>query len=236
MKNVKDVAGKYNADPEAYKALAEKVYRDFAPIVLGPEYAQFVEKNLLQFLIRLSRYKFAAKLLGQSDDVLEVGSGTGLGSIFLSQFCARVTGIEIKSGEVAEAANILRRDNVEFVCGDFFDYPKDRVHDAVVSLDVIEHLEPDVGVRFVEAMSRHVDPAGMAIIGSPSVYSYPYQSDISKASHVKCYDLPELKSLVGRFFGRTISFSMNDEVVHTGYHKLAWYYFVIGFCPRQSRA
>jgi hypothetical protein len=25
---------------------------------------------------------------------------------------------------------------------------------------------------------------------------------------------------------------MNDEIVHTGHPKLAWYYFVIGFMPR----
>jgi hypothetical protein len=34
-------------------------------------------------------------------------------------------------------------------------------------------------------------------------------------------------------FVRTFAFSMNDELVHTGHHKLAWYYFVIGVMPRQ---
>jgi hypothetical protein len=27
---------------------------------------------------------------------------------------------------------------------------------------------------------------------------------------------------------------MNDEIVHTGHPKLAWYYIVLGFMPRRS--
>ena len=112
---------------------------------------------------------------------------------------------------------------------DLFEDPSDDQFDAVVSLDVIEHLTVDQGHSLVAEMSRRLKPGGLLVIGSPSIWSYPYQSPISQVSHVKCYDLPELETLIENFVDRTISFSMNDELVHTGYHKMAWYYFVIGF-------
>jgi hypothetical protein len=34
------------------------------------------------------------------------------------------------------------------------------------------------------------------------------------------------------YFDRTLAFSMNDEIVHTGHPKLAWYYIVLGLLPR----
>jgi len=32
-----------------------------------------------------------------------------------------------------------------------------------------------------------------------------------------------------------ITYSMNDEVVHTGHHKMAWFYFVLCFCPKLNK-
>jgi 2-polyprenyl-3-methyl-5-hydroxy-6-metoxy-1,4-benzoquinol methylase len=121
---------------------------------------------------------------------------------------------------------------VEFRKADLFDVEQTPSFDAVVSLDVIEHLTVEDGAQFLEAQAQLLKPGGMLIIGTPSIWSYPYQSSISQASHIQCYDLPDLVELAENYVTRTISFSMNDEVVHTGYHKMAWYYFVVGFGPK----
>jgi hypothetical protein len=80
-------------------------------------------------------------------------------------------------------------------------------------------------------MARLCKPDGIVIIGTPSIHSYPYQGKYSQAAHIKCYDRDELDALMDSFFGRTVPFSMNDEIVHTGHPKLAWYYFALGFAP-----
>ena len=129
---------------------------------------------------------------------------------------------------------INRRPNVDFVVGDLFELETSEKFDVVVNLDVIEHMPLEQGREFVAVMSRHMKAAGMLVIGTPSIYSYEYQSPLSKASHIKCYDQDELVSLVDEYFGRTLAFSMNDEVVHTGFSKMAWYYFVLAFLPRKS--
>ncbi len=231
-KTAKVDIGQYNADPAEYRKLVEELYSKYPPITLPPEYAQFVEENLLRFMIRLARYKFVARMLKKTDRVLEVGSGSGLGAVFLGQHCAEVTGIEVKTSELEEARALNRRDNVKFVKADLFTLPDTHRYDCVLALDVIEHMPVAQGRKLVQAMARQVKDTGLVIIGTPSLHSYPYQSPLSKASHVKCYDLPELVEVIEGSFQRTLSFSMNDELVHTGHPKLAWYYFVLAFLAR----
>ena len=226
--------GNYNANPDLYRKLIEELYANHPPVTLPPEYAYFVEENLLRFFIRLARYKFVARLLRKTDRVLEIGSGSGLGSVFLGQHCAHVTGLELKQTELAEARVLNRRDNVEFAAGDFFEMDSSIRYDAIVALDVIEHMDMESGRRLLEGIAAHLDGSGMAVLGTPSLYSYEYQSELSKASHVKCYDQAELVQLVETAFGRAVPFSMNDEVVHTGFPKMAWYYFVLAFAPKPS--
>ena len=227
--------GTYNRDQDLYAKLIRELYeRHPDGVTLSAEYAEFVQSNLLHLLIRLARYKFVAKMLKKTDRVLEVGCGSGLGATFLSQHCAHVTGIDVKNGEVEDARRLSKRTNVEFKVADLFKAEDLGLFDAVVNLDVIEHMEPPEGRKLVEGMARRLRPTGMMILGSPSVYSWKYQSPFSQASHIHCYDQAELVALVDEFFGRTLPFSMNDEIVHTGHPKMAWYYFILALMPKVS--
>jgi 2-polyprenyl-3-methyl-5-hydroxy-6-metoxy-1,4-benzoquinol methylase len=201
--------------------------------MFSSEYAYFTQDNLLRWLIRLSRYKFVARMLRVTDRVLEVGSGSGLGSIFLGQHCRQVTGIEISKSEFQEAVKINKRSNVTFEQADFFNESVSELYDVVVAMDVIEHFSESRGRRLIEKIAEHLKPEGMAVIGTPSIYSYPYQGELSQADHIKCYDQKELMEMLDGFFFRSLPFSMNDEVVHTGHHKMAWYYFILSIGKRK---
>ena len=229
--------GHYNRDAEAYTKIISEWYHRFPDgITLTSEYAHFVHDNLLRLMIRLARYKFVARLIKRSDRVLEIGSGSGIGSMFVSQHCAHVTGIEVKTTEVAEARAINQRPNVDFRAADLFSLGTSHAYDVVFALDVIEHMPIEIGHKFLEGMARQLKPTGMLIIGTPSIYSYPYQSPESQASHVKCYDQEELVSVIDHYCDRTLAFSMNDEMIHTGHPKMAWYYFVVGFMPHGEKS
>ena len=226
--------GPYHLDAARVEELEAALYRDHPPVTLPPEYAEWTKENLLRFLIRLARYKFVARMLREKDRVLEVGSGSGLGAIFLAQHAAHVTGLEVRQHEHDEATELNRRENVEFVCEDFHDHSPSQPYDAVVALDVIEHLD-DAGARALLARMRDVAaPTGMVVIGTPSFFSWEHQSEVSRASHVHCYRQEELLALMDEYFGRTLPFSMNDELVHTGHPTMAWYYFALAFCPRTT--
>jgi hypothetical protein len=60
-------------------------------------------------------------------------------------------------------------------------------------------------------------------VGTPSLQSQAYASALSKRGHVNCKDAPGLKALMAKFFHNVFIFSMNDEVVHTGFHPMAHY-------------
>lgn len=224
--------GVYNKDNDLYAKLAKDVYEHYPDgITFPPEYAQFTQTNLLQFLIRLARYKFVSRMIKKTDNVLEIGSGSGLGSIFIGQHCKSITGIEIKKTEVDEARIINKRSNVTFREIDFFKMNNKRKYDVIVAMDVIEHLTYELGQKLVQKTSHHLKQNGFLVIGTPSIYSYEYQGPLSKASHVKCYDQQELIKVIETYYQRVIAFSMNDEVVHTGHPKMAWYYLMLAFYP-----
>jgi 2-polyprenyl-3-methyl-5-hydroxy-6-metoxy-1,4-benzoquinol methylase len=219
-------------DPVRFELLLQEQHARYPSVSLPPEFAELLETNTLQLLIKLARYKFAARLMKPQDTVLEVGSGNGVGTIFLAQHVRHVTGLEVNPRDHEASCQINRRANVELRLGSVFDHDLSQRYDVVVSLDVIEHLPIDEGRKFVARLAQVCKPDGMVIIGTPSIYSYPYQGKYSQASHIKCYDQAELMALMDGCFGRTLAFSMNDEIVHTGHPKLAWYYIILGVLPQ----
>ncbi|MGE5479650.1 MAG: class I SAM-dependent methyltransferase [Chloroflexota bacterium] len=220
----------YNLD--RFDGIIKELYDKVPPITLTPEYASWITNDLNRFLIRLARYKFVAKQLHKNDSVLEIGSGSGMGSIFLSQYCKSVKGVELKDYEVDEARSLNRRNNVEFELINFFDLPEREKYDAIVNLDVIEHLNLADGEKLVAETAMRLNPTGMLVTGTPSYYSLPHQSEVSRVAHVQCYKLDELTALISKYYDRVLTFCMNDEIVHTGSPKMAWYYYVLAFYPK----
>lgn len=65
------------------------------------------------------------------------------------------------------------------------------------------------------------------IIGMPSHESQAYASPQSKAGHVNCKSGKDLKALMRHYFNQVFLFSMNDEVVHTGFYPMAHYLIAV---------
>ena len=231
-KNKNVDTGTYNRNQAGYDQLVKDLYENHDPITLDATYSNFFTNDQTGLLIQLARYKFVTRMVKNTDHVLEVGCGHGLGCLFIGQFADQVTGIDVKASFIEEAQKLNRRDNVDYAVADFFKFDDEAKFDAVVALDVIEHMEVEDGRRMVEKMAKNLRPDGMVIIGCLSVYSYPYQGALSRASHIHCYDKDELRLLVEEHFGRAIAFSMNDEMVHTGHPKMSWYNFALGFGPK----
>ena len=73
---------------------------------------------------------------------------------------------------------------------------------------------------------------GVLIVGMPSLESQKYASPQSKAGHVNCQSGDELRVTMENYFSNCFLFSMNDEVVHTGYNKMAHYLIAVCTCPK----
>lgn len=92
-------------------------------------------------------------------------------------------------------------------------------YDGIFSLDVFEHINKSKELKFISNCKNSLKNNGLLIIGIPSSESQKYASKMSKAGHVNCKSGPELKKILNKFFDNVFIFSMNDEVVHTGFFK-----------------
>lgn len=172
----------------------------------------------------LSRYKFVAKMLAGSEHVLEVGCADAFGTRVVVQEVKKLTAVDFDPLFV-EDTNARMSDRWKFDCRvhDMLAGPLTGQFDGAYALDVLEHIVPENEERFLRNMVAPLTARGVMVIGMPSLESQPYASPLSKEGHVNCKTMPDLKALMQRHFHNVFMFSMNDEVVHTGYHKMAHY-------------
>jgi len=176
----------------------------------------------------LARYKFVAKMLAGSRHVLEVGCADAFGTRIVLQEVAKLTAVDFDPLFVADA-NARMNERWRFECHvhDMLEGPVRGDFDGMYALDVLEHIEPAQEDCFLDNMRAPLAADGVMVIGMPSVESQVYASPMSKEGHVNCKTMPELKAAMQRHFRNVFMFAMNDEVVHTGYHKMAHYLFAL---------
>jgi 2-polyprenyl-3-methyl-5-hydroxy-6-metoxy-1,4-benzoquinol methylase len=186
-------------------------------------------------LFTLARYKFTAKLLTGRSHVLEIGCADAFATRLVLQEVKRLTATDFDQTFVDD---VMRRmdERWKFECRqhDFLSGPFPMSFDGAYALDVIEHIPLEQEHLFVENIVRSLTPEGVLILGSPSQESQRYASPLSKAGHVNCKTGPSLRQLLATFFHNVFIFSMNDEVVHTGYFPMAHYLIGIG-CTRRPQ-
>ncbi len=178
--------------------------------------------------IVLARYKFVAKMLSGKQRVLEVGCGDGWASRVVRQEVESLVGIDFDPVFVDNArAGMEPPWEFEVRVHDMQERPVDGSFDAAYALDVLEHIQPSDEDRFIANIAGSLASPGVAIFGLPSLESQPYASPLSREGHVNCKSAPDLKQLMLRHFHEVFIFSMNDEVVHTGFYALAHYLFAL---------
>ena len=211
------------------EAAAERGYE-----TLGLRGSESWYQDPKHIVFRLSRYKFVSKMLAGRKHALEVGCGDAFGTRIVQAEVGKVTAIDFDPVFIEDVKQrMLPRWQFDVFVHDMLEGPVPGSFDAVYSLDVLEHIEPSKERLFLKNAFGNLDPNGCAIIGLPSLESQPYASPQSKAGHINCKSAPDLKSLMSEFFHNVFIFSMNDEVVHTGFHKMANYVIAIGAGKRR---
>ncbi|MBN9518709.1 class I SAM-dependent methyltransferase [bacterium] len=188
-----------------------------------------------RLVFMLARYKFVAKMLSGKARVVEIGASDVFGARLVMQEGCRVTATDFDPVFLADARDRMAADGwaCETLTHDMLTGPVPPADfDAAYSLDVFEHITPDREDVFVHNVARSVTADGVALIGSPSLQSQAYASPASKAGHVNCKDGAAYKAVMLRHFKNVFLFSMNDEVVHTGFSPTAHYLFALCVGPR----
>jgi 2-polyprenyl-3-methyl-5-hydroxy-6-metoxy-1,4-benzoquinol methylase len=200
-------------------------------IELGPYFTHILRNSPRRLLHMLSYYKFAAKMIGKNQEILEIGCSEGLGTVVLAESSKRCLAVDIDHFAIESAQSnftsprltFATKDILKGVLGEF---------DAVVNFDTIEHIEPGMANEFLKAMVSNLKPNGMMVLGTPSLTSDAYANPITRAGHINLYSAERLQENLSQFFHRVMIFSANDEVVHTGFAPLAHYLIAVGVHPK----
>ena len=180
-------------------------------------------------LFILARAKFVAKMLSGKERVLEVGCGDAFASRIVLQEVGFLCAVDFDEVFVNDA-NRRMSARWKFDCRvhDMLQNPvENSTFDAAYTLDVIEHIAQRDEDRFISNMAQSLTEHGVLIVGTPSKQSQTYASEYSKQGHINCKDHNQLKTLLLKYFQNVFIFSMNDEVVHTGFYPMAHYLFAL---------
>lgn len=197
-------------------------------VELGPWTSYSLLHDPKHMSFSLARYKFCAKMLEGKKSVLEAGCGDGFGIPIVAQVVERVLAIDRDNRHVLGNRQRLEKiKNIEFKNMDICREIPDETFDATFSIDVIEHLDKGLNDTFIGNQSQCLVDDGICIVGMPNITADQY-AGFSRIQHINLMNHDQLTALMGRHFQNVFLFSMNDEVVHTGFPSMAHYLFAMG--------
>jgi len=204
-------------------------YHKFGEVRLGPYASYTWRRDPQHLLFSLARYKFCGKMLAGKSNVLEIGCGDAFGISIVLQTVDRIHGIDIEPLIIED--NLKRSEYAHRCSFEVLDITKNSVNrkfDGAFSLDVIEHISPPMEHRFIKNIYDSLRPHAVFIIGTPNITAHQYASPNSVAGHINLKSYDKISKLLKSYFHNVFLFSMNDEVIHTGYYPMGHYLFGVG--------
>ena len=169
-----------------------------------------------------ARYKWVSRLLAGERRVIEVGCGNGFPGAMVRQTVGLLVQTDI---EPLAGSGIARWNPAE---GRY----KGAKFTAAYALDVLEHVAKADEDDFLEGITDSLTAYASCIIGMPSLESQPYASRASREAHINCKTEDQLRDTMLRHFAKVFLFSMNDELIGTGYGPMAHYRLALCAVPR----
>lgn len=205
-------------------------YNERGGVILGPYSSHIYRGDPRHLSFLLVRYKFASKMLQGKKKVLEIGCGDSFGTALILQTVESVHAIDIEPLVIED--NIKRVEHGGGHCSyevlDITSNIPNGTFDDAFALDVLEHIPPEREKCFMENIFSSLTDDAILIIGTPNVTAKQYASPASAEGHINLKSENLLRNLMKEYFCNVFIFSMNDEIVHTGYAPMAHYLLGMG--------
>ncbi|OGV37077.1 MAG: hypothetical protein A2X48_04505 [Lentisphaerae bacterium GWF2_49_21] len=202
------------------------------PTLLGPYTTHIYNNDPKHLVFLLSRYKFVAKMLEGKNKVLDIGVGDGFGLPIVSQTVNHILAIDWEPLLIDNNRKRLSHVNCEFKYVDITENIPCDNYDAAYSLDVIEHIPLLKNDLYFKNIASCLSSNGVFVVGTPNIAAFQYASEESKAGHVNLKSHKSLRSDLEKYYYNVFMFSMNDEIVHTGFAPMSHYIFGMGVGKR----
>ena len=181
------------------------------------------ENDPIRLTFSTSRYKFVSKMFKGFNNVLEIGCGDGFFSRIVKQNVKNLVATDFDDIFIENAKenyqSIKKKWRIQFKVLDILKEKFNSRFDGIYALDVFEHIKKSKEKLFLKNVCMSLKKNGVLILGIPSIESQKYASKISKEGHVNCKSADEFSKILETYFNNVFMFSMNDEVIHTGFGK-----------------
>ena len=200
---------------------------------LGIMANQAYNEDPKRLLFTLARYKFVAQMLRGREHVLEVGCADAFGTRLVQQTVGAVLATDFDEVFIEDLrSNANPHWPLKGEVHDMLSGPVSGRFDGAFCLDVLEHIPQESEDMFLMNLVGSLNAVATAVVGMPSLESQVHASPQSREGHVNCKTGSDLISLLEKFFHYVFLFSMNDEVVHTGFSPMAHYLMAVCCHPK----
>ena len=188
-----------------------------------------------KLFISMARYKFVSKVLEGKKNVLEIG-GEPFRSRIVKQNVKNLTVYTKEEFTYNESLNIKNKNfKIDFKLKNFDETKVKKNNtkfDGIYALDFINKVSKNKESLFLKNCLRLLKSNGIFVVGTPSKESKKFASNITKLVNKNEYSGDEFKLILKKYFNNVFLFSMNDEVIHTGFNKMAHY--LIALCTNKK--
>ncbi|MHA4843881.1 class I SAM-dependent methyltransferase [Flavitalea antarctica] len=151
------------------------------------------------------RYAIAAPLV-KNKIVLDIASGEGYGTHYLSAFASSIIGVDLSGEAVAFAKQTYIAQNLSYQVGSADNMPIENSSvDVVTSFETIEHH--DKHEEMMIEVKRVLNDNGMLIISSPDKKNYSDIPEYNNPFHIKELYKEQFQALLSRYFKHFIFLS-----------------------------
>ena len=233
MRTYSNTSDLENLFPGAETTEAEKIrYLDSLgqqkdKVSLGSNTSTIFQNDPKLLLFTLSRYKFVSKMFSGFNKIVEIGCQEGFGAQIIAKEVNTYVGVDFFAPHIKSANELNLLPNANYNVHDILNGPIEGDFDGAFALDVLEHIEPEAEHKFMLNLCHSLNDYGSIILGMPSLESQKYASEASRKGHVNCKSGSIFREFVENYFHNCFLFSMNDEVLHTGFHPMSHYLFVL---------
>ena len=185
-------------------------------------------------LFSLARYKFVSKLIAGKKDVLELGCGDGWYSRIVKQNVKHLTISDVDNIFIEDSKKREKTWKFNYLIHDMSKKATKEKFDVIYMLDVFEHVPKSKEKKFVENLINSLKSGGILLSGAPSLSFQKFVKN-PDPTHVNCKSGLDTKKFFEKYFQNVFNFSMNDEIVHTGFEKTANYFISLCTNPYEKK-
>jgi 2-polyprenyl-3-methyl-5-hydroxy-6-metoxy-1,4-benzoquinol methylase len=202
--------------PYAHQNLLSEIARTYdSAIVRSYCKARFL-------IINLNIHHILALCLRGKKRVLDIGCGFGLFGCYFAKLHPEVTycGYDQNAERIEmarKAAERLGLTNATFNYGDARELSIDDQFDAIMTVDLMHHIDDETKGRLVDFCTQHLSPTGSLIVKDISTHSrfktfFTWALDVvmTRGFDMSYWSETQFHNLLGEHFGRIETFPLSD--------------------------